>query len=148
MNKHIKEVIKNPNTSNNNIEGICIKTDIPCPICNQDITVTNYGVGIPYTGPSVFKVLIGCRECCAMSTWGISTDVTLEEFMKIVSIGMIPGWIKDFKNDDDIHAWRRQCLYYIVNGMEPLSYGTYMCYERAKTSNRRTDCDINEGEED
>lgn len=103
------------------INGMNIDLKVECPIChNHSVSAFSYtleGIFSDVKGMSTIR----CVNCSEGRIISFRPDIDLDEYKAIINYE-VPNWLKAIEKDDKIHAWKRRCLYDVVNGNEQMPF--------------------------
>lgn len=121
----IEEIKRNPIYPNDDdIVGLIVKLKDTCPICmKHNLLVLSHALDVP-TVPLMAISTVYCESCGPLFQSSIPRDMCKDSYKDYIDIVVTENLSERFEKDI-VHAYRRRCLYDVVNGKEIIDFDRF-----------------------
>jgi len=141
MTDFIEKIADNRRWTNDALENTTVLLNIDCPICGKhEVYVRSVIINNPlFVGENARQctVVVGCIPCGELMVWDANPDLTMDEYKNWINKGLVYDWLDAVDRDPNIHAWKRDRLYDVANGIEPPEFWQHVYEARMRACRHR-----------
>ena len=141
MTDFIEKIEDNRRWTNNALENTRVLLNIDCPICGKhEVCVRSAVFQDPTEIPRDARhcaVVVGCIPCGELMVWYADPDMTMDTYKDWINKALVYHWLDAVDKDPNIHAWKRDKLFDVANGNEPLEFWEHALDARLRSSRNR-----------
>lgn len=142
MTDFIEKIVDNRRWTDNELENTIVLLNIDCPICGKhEVYVRSAVVNNPMIIEGDMRqciVRVGCEPCGELMVWYADPDLTMDEYKEWINKALVYNWLDAVSKDSNIHAWKRDRLYDVVNGVKPPEFWQHAYEARMRACRHRT----------
>lgn len=148
MTDFIEKIETGPKYTDYELENTTALLNIDCPICGKhEVYARTYVVDNPWilNGDSTVCVAsIGCIFCDEQLISHMDPDLSMEDYRNFINQAAVYNWLDAVSKDPNVHAWKRDRLFDVVNGKEPLEFWQHAYEARMRACRHRTSEEMKE----
>ena len=141
MTNFIEKITDNRRWTNDALENTVVLLNIDCPICGKHEVYVRSTI---FNNPVIVggdmrrcSVVVGCVPCGELMVWCANPDLTMDEYKDLINKALVYDWLDAVDRDSNVHAWRRDKLFDIANGIKPPEFWQHAYEARMRAGTGR-----------